>query len=118
MSEPDRSQALSVARRIGCFGAHQNTNGAWMPCMSAEEFSAASKGKNDLLAYYGNLTKMIDTAVSKRSYLSDSNSAEMYESRQEALDAGKDSGDAAMKETLENIFGCWQGQRSYWPAGC
>jgi hypothetical protein len=102
MSEPDRSQALSVAKQIGCFGVHQNTNGAWMPCASAEEFSAASKGKNDLLAYYGNLTKMIDTAVSKRSYLSDSNSAQMYESRQEALDAGKDDGLTGLRVVRRN----------------
>lgn len=39
---PTRSQALRVARLIGCSGAHEGKNG-WMPCATHEDMQAALK---------------------------------------------------------------------------
>lgn len=47
--KPDRAQALKMARLIGCEGAHEGPDGAWMPCRSHEELlrvsEAAAPGK-------------------------------------------------------------------------
>lgn len=45
-----RADALRLARRIGCEGAHQNDEGQWMPCGSHEELtriSSAAEEKTD-----------------------------------------------------------------------
>lgn len=45
-----RAEALRLARRIGCNGAHQNDDGQWMPCASHDELtqiSSAAEEKSD-----------------------------------------------------------------------
>ena len=38
-----RKEAMRLARRIGCQGAHQNEKGEWLPCSSPDELQKISK---------------------------------------------------------------------------
>lgn len=45
MEYATRKQAMRVARMLGCYGAHQDADGRWMPCSTHEEMTAAIRGE-------------------------------------------------------------------------
>ncbi len=44
----DKSKAIRKAQEMGCSGAHQHSDGSWMPCSSHEEFikKTSKKGRS------------------------------------------------------------------------
>lgn len=47
MKSVDRQQALTIARYMGCRGAHRSGDGNWMPCADAETLSRLSTAAED-----------------------------------------------------------------------
>ena len=45
MESVTRKQAIRVARMLGCYGAHQDAEGRWMPCVSHEVMTDAIRGQ-------------------------------------------------------------------------
>jgi hypothetical protein len=87
-----REQALSVARLLGCRGAHQHDNGSWMPCKTHEEFEALKKGKNEYYEVSSKSRMNGFTEIEHRAQLALTKSGEYYESRQMAEEASRKRG--------------------------
>lgn len=87
-----REQALTVARLLGCRGAHQHENGSWMPCTTHEEFEALKKGKNEYYEVSSKSRMSGITEIEHRTQLALTKSGEYYENRQMAEEASKRRG--------------------------
>lgn len=87
-----REQALTVARLLGCRGAHQHENGSWMPCTTHEEFEALKKGKNDYYQVSSKSRMHGFTEIEHRTQLALTKSGEYYEDRAMAEEASKRRG--------------------------
>lgn len=80
MESATRKQAMRVARMLGCYGAHQDAEGRWMPCVSHEVMTDAIRGQQKV-RNEKTLTLSIETKVA----VNGSKSTEVFTSRAEAL---------------------------------
>lgn len=103
-----REQALTVARQLGCRGAHEH-DGSWMPCASHEEFVAVRKGSNEMRKASAKSHRVPRTEIEHRAALVDSKSGEMYEDRAMAEQVSKKRGCKGVRTIM---FG---GQKYYAP---
>lgn len=103
-----REQALTVARQLGCRGAHEH-NGSWMPCATHDEFVAVRKGSNEMRKASAKSHRVPRTELEHRAALMDSKSGEMYEDRAMAERVSRKRG---CKGVRTIIFG---GQKYYAP---
>lgn len=103
-----REQALTVARQLGCRGAHEH-DGSWMPCATHDEFVAVRKGSNEMRKASAKSHRMPRTEIEHRAALMDSKSGEMYEDRAMAERVSRKRGCKGVRTIM---FG---GQRYYAP---
>ena len=96
MSNPSRKQALKVAQRLGCYGAHQNEDGAWMPCKDAEMLAAVTRGENptSLKSYVSELNRKAARALAGR--------GKLFATREEAMEESKRNGCSGVRVVLVN----------------
>lgn len=107
-SKVSREHALTVARQLGCRGAHEH-DGSWMPCASHEEFVAVRKGSNEMRKASAKSHRVPRTEIEHRAALVDSKSGEMYEDRAMAEQVSKKRGCKGVRTIM---FG---GQKYYAP---
>jgi len=81
-----RQQALRIAQRLGCYGAHQHDDGSWMPCVSHEEMESVLKNKKSAPV------SIRESELTHRSMLVQSKTKTLFASRREALIAGRENG--------------------------
>jgi hypothetical protein len=87
MEYATRKQAMRVARMLGCYGAHQDADGRWMPCATHEEMTAAIRGENK-----PRVEKSISLAVSTKVAANSSRSKRTFASYEEAAAEAKRQG--------------------------
>lgn len=90
-----RKQALRIAQRLGCYGAHQNEDGAWMPCADAETLAAVSRGENPPSK------KWAITAIHRKA-ASVAGKGKLFPTREEALAESKRNGCSGVRVVLVN----------------
>ena len=87
-----REQALKIAQRLGCYGAHQAEDGSWLPCKDHETFIAASRGKQ-LPSQKGEKVSLIESKTARYASISKS----LYPTREQAIAASKRNGCARVR---------------------
>jgi hypothetical protein len=95
MSSPSRKQALKVAQRLGCYGAHQNEEGAWMPCADHETFTSVSRGEQPA-------SKKWFVPELHRKAASVTGRGKLFSSREEALAESKRNGCSGVRVVMVN----------------
>jgi hypothetical protein len=80
MESATRKQAMRVARMLGCYGAHQDAEGRWMPCVSHEVMTDAIRGQKKV-RNEKSLTLSVQTKVD----VAGSKSTEVFKTREEAV---------------------------------
>lgn len=80
MESATRKQAMRVARMLGCYGAHQDAEGRWMPCVSHEVMTDAIRGQQKVRN-----EKTLTPSFQAKIAITDSKSTETFSSREEAL---------------------------------
>ena len=91
-----REQALRIAQRLGCYGAHQHEDGSWMPCASHEDMEAIIKNKKS------DPVTLRESELSHRALLVQSKSARVFESRAEALQVARENGCNSVRTVMLN----------------
>ncbi len=92
-----RKQALRIAQRLGCYGAHQEDDGSWMPCKDHETFMAATRGeKTDEIHRYRK------SVVEQRAEKVSSVSAELFSTREEAAQQSRKNGCSKVRVVVVN----------------
>lgn len=86
-----RDQALSVARMLGCQGAHEHPSG-WQPCGSHEEYFAIKKSKEEYLRVLASKKKKPLPKMVQRTKRLETKSDAYYENRADALSISKARG--------------------------
>lgn len=86
MAQASRQQALRIAQRLGCYGAHQNEDGLWMPCATPDEFSNAVKGGKTEQPHI-ELKSALSERIKKKSSISETR----FESRADAEKFAKEN---------------------------
>lgn len=94
--ESTRKQALQLAQRLGCYGAHQDENGSWMPCRDEETFKAVIKGDKlpSKKFYISELQRKAAIALSGRGAL--------FATREDALRESKKNGCNTVRVVIVN----------------
>ena len=87
MNYATRKQAMRVARMLGCYGAHQDADGRWMPCATHEEMTAAIRGQE-----HRRVEKTLSPIVNVKAATAASKSGKLYSSYDEALAEAKRRG--------------------------
>jgi hypothetical protein len=87
MNYATRKQAMRVARMLGCYGAHQDADGRWMPCTTHEEMTAAIRGQK-----HRRVEKSLSPIVNVKAAAAASKSGKLYSSYDEALAEAKRRG--------------------------
>jgi hypothetical protein len=82
-----REQALRIAQRLGCYGAHEASDGSWLPCKDEETFIAVSRGEK-IPAVKQEKSSVLEYRNAKTASISKS----LYPTREEALAASKRNG--------------------------
>lgn len=82
-----REQALKIAQRLGCYGAHEASDGSWLPCKDEETFIAVSRGEK-IPAVKQEKSSVLEYRNAKTASISKS----LYPTREEALAASKRNG--------------------------
>lgn len=96
MNNATRKQAMRVARMLGCYGAHQNSDGKWMPCNSHEEMTAAIRGQKHV-----RIEKVLSPIASVKAEISASKSVTAYATYDEASAEAKRQG-ASVRTIVKN----------------
>ena len=91
-----REQALRIAQRLGCYGAHQHPDGSWMPCATHEDMEAVIKNKKT------DPVSIRESEISHRALLVQSKSARVFESRAEALQVARENGCNSVRTVMLN----------------
>jgi hypothetical protein len=91
-----RKQALRIAQRLGCYGAHQNEDGAWMPCVDAETLASISRGEKptSLKSYVSELNRKAARVTAGR--------GKLFATREEAMAESKRNGCSGVRVVLVN----------------
>jgi hypothetical protein len=82
-----RKQALRIAQRLGCYGAHQSEDGSWMPCKDHETFMAVSRGET-----VSTTSSHRKSLVEQRAEKVSSFSPKLFETREQALQESRRNG--------------------------
>jgi len=82
-----RKQALRIAQRLGCYGAHETEDGSWMPCKDHETFMAVSRGET--VSTTGPHRKSL---IEQRAEKVSSFSPKLFETREQALQESRKNG--------------------------
>ena len=80
MESATRKQAMRVARMLGCYGAHQDAEGRWMPCVNHEVMTDAIRGQQKVRN-----EKILTLSIETKVAVTGSKSTEVFTSRDEAL---------------------------------
>ena len=91
-----REQALRIAQRLGCYGAHQNVDGAWMPCPDAETLKSVIAGE----APRGRIKRK--SVMVERAERAASVSGKLFPTRDEALRESKKNGCSTVRTVKIN----------------
>lgn len=86
MNSATREQALRIAQRLGCYGAHQKDDGAWMPCIDPAALKSTLAGD----APKGKIKRK--SVMAERAQRAKSVSGRLYSTREEALKASRRNG--------------------------
>lgn len=97
MSKPSRKQALRIAQRLGCYGAHQADDGSWMPCESHDVFVQVSKGKQPSNKKSANMS-----VIERRKLAISSKSSQLFPTRDEAIAQSKINGCSGIRTVVIN----------------
>ena len=92
-----REQALKIAQRLGCFGAHEASDGSWLPCVNEEEFIAVSRGEKPQMKKNEKIS-----LIERKTARSASISKSLYPTREEALAASKRNGCNGVRVVIIN----------------
>lgn len=91
-----RDQALRIAQRLGCYGAHQHPDGGWMPCASHDEMEAVIKNKKS------SPVSIHKSELSHRALLVQSKSAQVFKTRAEAVLVARQNGCSSIRTIMIN----------------
>ena len=91
-----RKQALKIAQRLGCYGAHQHEDGSWMPCNDHETFMDVTKGKKPAD------TVASKSAIEQRVMSVKSVSNQLFSTREAALLESKKNGCNSVRVVIVN----------------
>lgn len=86
MNSATREQALRIAQRLGCYGAHQTDDGSWMPCPSHDALKSVLAGETPK----GVTSRK--SAIASRMEKAASVSGKLFSSRDEALAESRRNG--------------------------
>lgn len=97
MEKASRKQALRIAQRLGCYGAHQVEDGSWRPCPDPESLKAVMRGEKMPQK------KSEQLSVPEYRYLLiESKSGQLFSSREEALQQSRRNGCNKVRVVMVN----------------
>ena len=96
MDKPSRKQALRVAQRLGCYGAHQTEDGSWMPCVDAETLASVTKGEMP------NSKQFVIPQLHRKAAMVLSGRGRLFSTREEALEESKKNGCSGVRVVMVN----------------
>lgn len=91
-----RKQALRIAQRLGCYGAHQSEDGSWMPCVDHETFLAISRGGKP------QQKKSMISEIDRRAKSIASSRGRLFETREEAAKESEKNGCSGVRVVIVN----------------
>lgn len=97
MSKTTRKQALLIARRLGCYGAHQHDDGTWMPCVDHETWEALRNGRPQPAKKVA-----MSSVIEHRAKMLNSKSRNLFPTREEALKQSRRNGCSGVRVVLVN----------------
>lgn len=92
-----REQAIRIAQRLGCYGAHQTEDGSWMPCKDHETFIAVSRGEKPVDLHMGK-----KSAIESRASRISSKSKKLFPTREEAMAESRSNGCSTVRVVFVN----------------
>lgn len=92
-----RKQALRIAQRLGCYGAHQHEDGSWMPCGDHETFQALTRGEKPQQK-----KKSMISEIDRRANRIASSRGRLYETREEAAKESEKNGCSGVRVVVVN----------------
>jgi len=92
-----REQALRIAQRLGCYGAHQDSDGNWMPCADHETWVAVRSGKEIPKKKVAQ-----DSVIEHRAKIIASKSRQLFSTRDEALRQSRKNGCSKVRIVIVN----------------
>lgn len=96
MDKPSRKQALRVAQRLGCYGAHQTEDGSWMPCVDAETLASVTRGEEP------KSKKFLTPQLHRKAAMAISVRGRLFPTREEALEQSKKNGCSGVRVVMVN----------------
>lgn len=91
-----RKQALRIAQRLGCYGAHQNENGEWMPCKDHETLSAVSRGEK------APVEKVLVSELNQKAARAFPARGRLFATREEAAAESRKNGCSGVRVVIQN----------------
>jgi hypothetical protein len=95
--ESTRQQALKIAQRLGCYGAHESPDGSWLPCSDEESFIAVSRGEK-MTEKKGEKISLIERKTARNASMSKS----LHPTREQALAESKRNGCTGVRVVMVN----------------